>query len=672
MPRTYGTTNLAPYAAAPAVGNAGDAYYNTGAKRLYLSDGSVWNPQAGLPAGGSASQVLSKIDGTDYNTQWTPTASAPTTSALIIRDSAGRAQVQDPAAAQDITSKQYVDGHDMPSAGSTGQALIKASASNYATQWATIQAARSTGATILGATTVAAGTSNVINLAASLGNVPITLPTGPPLGTVISFIRIDNNQFTSTPQITAGGGDTIGDSSPYVLSMRSALLTLTYLNATWYPALTFSGGSGMLGATANPSFNPSLMSRDVNGRSQVQDPSAAQDIASKNYVDVRAIDPGGTAGQFFGKNTATDYDASWLSGLPQSAIPTTNLNTALAPGFYWMPTTGTNGPVASRAYHVWTYAASDTATNVVQVAMRATAGVTAASNEMWQRTGSGGNWSPWVNIVGGGSYFESYNGGTNASSTTWNAFTPVGATRSQIGTIVAAQFNISTGIWTCPADGIYSIVSTLQSPSVTPTAGGRYIYQINTGTTAGTGTILSRSEIDMPTSSGASYAFGVVNYEGFFTAGDQITVCIYTSGIYASKSYTLNTLSFRLISPIAAPVISLTPTYHLVGQAGEVPYTNGWVDYASTYYGAHYWLDPSGYVHIGGTVKSGTVSTSYTAGAIFTIPAGLRPTINRFFPAICSGGVAAGVLVTTAGYVVAMFGNNTQLGMEGIIYPPEL
>jgi hypothetical protein len=44
VPRTYGTTNLAPFAAPPVVGNTGDAYYNTGQKSLYLSDGAVWNP----------------------------------------------------------------------------------------------------------------------------------------------------------------------------------------------------------------------------------------------------------------------------------------------------------------------------------------------------------------------------------------------------------------------------------------------------------------------------------------------------------------------------------------------------------------------------------------------------------------------------------------------------
>jgi hypothetical protein len=42
MPRAYGVTNAAPYAAAPTVGPAGDTYFNTTTKTLYLSDGTTW------------------------------------------------------------------------------------------------------------------------------------------------------------------------------------------------------------------------------------------------------------------------------------------------------------------------------------------------------------------------------------------------------------------------------------------------------------------------------------------------------------------------------------------------------------------------------------------------------------------------------------------------------
>jgi hypothetical protein len=40
--RAYGNTNAAPYASAPAVGLAGDTYWNTTEKVLYVSDGAAW------------------------------------------------------------------------------------------------------------------------------------------------------------------------------------------------------------------------------------------------------------------------------------------------------------------------------------------------------------------------------------------------------------------------------------------------------------------------------------------------------------------------------------------------------------------------------------------------------------------------------------------------------
>jgi len=54
--RDYGLTNEAAYASAPAVGPAGDSYWNTTGKVLYVSDGSVWNavgPGAGGPPTGA-------------------------------------------------------------------------------------------------------------------------------------------------------------------------------------------------------------------------------------------------------------------------------------------------------------------------------------------------------------------------------------------------------------------------------------------------------------------------------------------------------------------------------------------------------------------------------------------------------------------------------------------
>ena len=82
-----------------------------------------------LPAGGTAGQVLSKIDGTDYNVEW-----------------------DDPATPAGL----------LPTGGSAGQVLAKINGTNYNTQWVTpqtyltspsttVQASASTSYTVLDA-----------------------------------------------------------------------------------------------------------------------------------------------------------------------------------------------------------------------------------------------------------------------------------------------------------------------------------------------------------------------------------------------------------------------------------------------------------------------------------------------------------------------------------------
>jgi hypothetical protein len=64
MPRAYGTTNAAPYAAAPAVGAAGDTYFNTTSKLTFISDGTQWIAMGGAGGSGGPSAVY-RYNGTD-------------------------------------------------------------------------------------------------------------------------------------------------------------------------------------------------------------------------------------------------------------------------------------------------------------------------------------------------------------------------------------------------------------------------------------------------------------------------------------------------------------------------------------------------------------------------------------------------------------------------------
>lgn len=67
-----------------------------------------------VPAGGSATSILTKVSNTDYDIQWALPVSAPTANTVPIRDANGRMQAADPSAAQDVASKNYVDAWKVP------------------------------------------------------------------------------------------------------------------------------------------------------------------------------------------------------------------------------------------------------------------------------------------------------------------------------------------------------------------------------------------------------------------------------------------------------------------------------------------------------------------------------------------------------------------------------
>lgn len=119
MPRTYGTTNVAPYATAPAVGPSGDTYYNTTNKALYISDGTQWNAiQAG---GGGGGAPYAPVTGTAPPPA-SPTISPPT--GLLWVDTST------------TPSWSPATGPGVPPGGATGSYLQKRSTSDYDTQWA--------------------------------------------------------------------------------------------------------------------------------------------------------------------------------------------------------------------------------------------------------------------------------------------------------------------------------------------------------------------------------------------------------------------------------------------------------------------------------------------------------------------------------------------------------
>jgi hypothetical protein len=101
---------------------------------------------------------------------------------------------------------------------------------------------------------------------------------------------------------------------------------------------------------------------------------------------------------------------------------------------------------------------------------------------------------------------------------------------------------------------------------------------------------------------------------------------------------------------------------HLVGASGEIPFQNSWVNFGGSNEPARYWKDYTGNVHIGGTLKSGTINTT-----MFTLPAGYRPQYAMIY-AIVSNGVFGGLVINPDGTVVCFSGNNTYVAMSGVTF----
>lgn len=83
MPRSYGTTNVMPYASAPTVGPTGDEYWNTTTKQLNLSDGTVWIPITGGGGGGGTPAWVGTITSPAANTTYTLTHNLNTSTPFV-------------------------------------------------------------------------------------------------------------------------------------------------------------------------------------------------------------------------------------------------------------------------------------------------------------------------------------------------------------------------------------------------------------------------------------------------------------------------------------------------------------------------------------------------------------------------------------------------------------
>lgn len=107
-----------------------------------------------------------------------------------------------------------------------------------------------------------------------------------------------------------------------------------------------------------------------------------------------------------------------------------------------------------------------------------------------------------------------------------------------------------------------------------------------------------------------------------------------------------------------------TPTWHLVGAAGEPGFQNGWVNAGGVWGPAAFCKYADGVVRIRGAIKTGTIGT-----AAFTLPAGYRPPAAMDLPVVTSGGLHGRVEIENTGNVlIPTPSNNALVGLDGITF----
>lgn len=91
-------------------------------------------------------------------------------------------------------------------------------------------------------------------------------------------------------------------------------------------------------------------------------------------------------------------------------------------------------------------------------------------------------------------------------------------------------------------------------------------------------------------------------------------------------------------------------------------FANSWVNFGSILTPVGYIKDSNGFVHIQGTLKSGTIGQ-----AAFTLPVGYRPTASCSFPVIANG-LFGWINIDANGVVVMSNGSNVSMGLDGISF----
>lgn len=278
-----------------------------------------------LSGNASAPSVVSGAHHTHTSSQISDATAAPNVGTVIVRDSAGRAQVVDPSASADIATKHYVDTATATQVtlagdlGGTATAPTVIGGTHHTHTASQISDSTTVGRSLVTAvdaptarTAIGAGTSNLAigttNTTAKAGDyqpASANITDAASAATASVVVKRDANaraQFAD-PSVAADAA-----TKNYVDNQVATKAAIAGDLGGTAAAPTVTGGthhthtSSQISDATSAATVSRVIIRDSAGRAQVVDPSVPADVATKNYVDTRDAtkvsiggDIGGTA-----------------------------------------------------------------------------------------------------------------------------------------------------------------------------------------------------------------------------------------------------------------------------------------------------------------------------------------------------------------------------------------
>ena len=247
--------------------------------------GSPGTPGQGVPVGGTAGQVLEKIDGTDYNTQW---VDAPGGAVDSVNGQTGVVVLTQDNVGDGTTYKQYSQTEKTKLAGIEAGAQVNVNA-----DW-----------------NAASGDAEILNK-----------PAIPSIAGLATVAYVDTQDALKVDKVA--GKSLLADTEISRLASMTAIFT-TALQAAYDGAVAWiaANGAALIAHLSNTSNPHNTTAAQVGAEPTISAGTPAQywrgdktwqDFATAAIAAVvtRLLPSGGTTGQVLAKTSGTDYAVGW-------------------------------------------------------------------------------------------------------------------------------------------------------------------------------------------------------------------------------------------------------------------------------------------------------------------------------------------------------------------------